>query len=102
MPVESPPPRPYPFADVFRISIEPHDEGRSAIRVKAVSGRALWIATMRHLLVGEAVASGAARAIVVGVYDEGPFGPAGGMSLKMTKNTTRESKKTKGLDTDRL
>jgi len=53
-------------------------------------------------LVGEAVASGAARAIVVGVYDEGPFGPAGGMSLKMTKNTTRESKKTKGLDTDRL
>ena len=57
---------------------------------------------MRHLLVGEAVASGAARAIVVGVYNEGPFGPAGGMSLKMTKNTTRESKKTKGLDTDRL
>jgi len=57
VPVELPPPRPNSFADTLRISIEPHDEGRSAIRVKIASGRALWIASMRHLLTGKAVAT---------------------------------------------
>lgn len=57
VPVEVLPPRSNPFGDAFRISIEPHDEGRSAIRVKVASGRALWIASMRLLLTGKPLAA---------------------------------------------
>jgi hypothetical protein len=52
-----PAPRRNPFADALRISIEPHDEGRAAIRVRLASARAFWIAQMRSLLTGRAVAT---------------------------------------------
>lgn len=52
-----PAPGPNPFADVFRIKIEPHGEGQSAIRLRVASGRALWIAQMRSLLTGRAIAT---------------------------------------------
>ena len=50
-------PGPNPFADALRIRIEPHDQGRSAIRVRVASGRAFWIAQMRSLLTGKGVAT---------------------------------------------
>jgi hypothetical protein len=54
--LQSPAPGPNPFADAVRIKIEPHDEGRSAIRVRIASGRAFWIAQMRSLLTGRGIA----------------------------------------------
>lgn len=56
-PLPAPAPGPNPFADALRISITPHDEGRSAIRVRVSSGRAFWIGQMRSLLTGRAVAT---------------------------------------------
>jgi hypothetical protein len=57
VPVEVPSLKSDFFANALQISIEPYDEGRSAIRVELVSGRALWIASMCHLLTGKAVAT---------------------------------------------
>lgn len=56
-PLPPPAPGPNPFADALRFKIEPHDEGRSAVRVRVASGRAFWIAQMRSLLTGNAIAT---------------------------------------------
>jgi len=46
------------FTQLLKVSIEPPDgpEGQRAIRAEVVAGRRLWIAAMRHLLTGVAVA----------------------------------------------
>jgi hypothetical protein len=56
-PLPPPTPGPSPFADALKIKIEPHDEGRSAIRVRVASGRSFWIAQMRSLLTGKGIST---------------------------------------------